>query len=219
VYDVMVYLAAIAARTTSIRLGTYVYQLGLRHPFVAARATATLDEVSGGRLELGVGAGWMPEEWAAAGVDFSGRGKRLEESIEVCRRLWSEPTVAHEGRFFRFPAVAFEPKPPQGRDLPVHVGGESNAALRRAVRLGSRWIGMHHTPETVLPVLDRLRAFERAGHSVQTTVAAQPGPELDVAAWETTGVDRVLIAPWTRSSDALDGMRRFAAAHLGAPLR
>lgn len=217
VFDVMVFLAAIAAHTRHLRLGTYVYQVGLRHPFVAARAVATLDVVSGGRVELGVGAGWMPEEWAAAGVGFAGRGRRLDEALDVCRRLWSETVVAHQGEFYAFPPVMFEPKPVQGAALPVHVGGESRAALRRAVRVGTGWIGMHHTPESVAPLLLTLREMAAAAgrhHSVWTTVAAPPGPDVDVAGWRATGVNRVLVAPWRRSAEAVEGMRRFAREHL-----
>jgi probable F420-dependent oxidoreductase len=215
-FDVMVYLAALAASTSTLRLGTYVYQLGLRHPFVAARAVTTLDVISGGRLELGVGAGWLKEEWTAAGVDFAHRGRRLGEAIAVCRRLWSEPTVEHHGEFFAFPEVAFEPKPAQS-PLPVHVGGESDAALARAVQLGDGWIGMHHTPASVRPVVARLRAQESASarsERLVTTVAAPPGPDVDVAGWRASGIDRVLIAPWGRSRDAVEGMRRFAVEHL-----
>lgn len=216
VFDVMVYLAAIAARTRTLRLGTFIYQLGLRHPFVAARAVATLDVVSGGRVELGVGAGWLREEWEAAGVPFAGRGRRLEEALRVCRRLWSEPTIEHRGEFFAFPPVAFEPKPVQGARLPVHVGGESEAALRRAVRSGSGWIGMHHTPASAAPILARLRELAASlgrRDPLCTTVAAPPGPDVDVAGWTASGVDRVLIAPWGRSQDAVEGMRRFAREH------
>ncbi|MGX4688152.1 TIGR03619 family F420-dependent LLM class oxidoreductase [Streptomyces sp. JNUCC 63] len=215
-FDVMVYLAAIAAGTTTLRLGTFIYQLGLRHPFIGARAVATLDVVSGGRVELGVGAGWMPEEWAAAGVEFRGRGRRLDEALEVCRRLWEEPVTEHRGEFFAFPPVAFEPKPVQER-LPVHVGGESDAALRRAVRSGEGWIGMHHTPQSVAPVLARLEELTGAAGTerrLTTTVAAPPGPLVDVEGWRASGVDRVLVAPWQRSRDALEGMRRFAREHL-----
>jgi probable F420-dependent oxidoreductase len=218
-FDVMVYLAVIAAHTSTLRLGTYVYQLGLRHPFIAARAVTTLDVISGGRLELGVGAGWLEEEWTAAGVGFADRGRRLAEAIQVCRRLWTEPTVEHRGDFFSFPPVAFEPKPTQS-PLPLHVGGESDAALARAAQLGNGWIGMHHTPVSVRPVIARLRAQEAAWGRVErlvTTVAAPPGPDVDVAGWRASDVDRVLIAPWDRSREALQGMRRFADEHLARP--
>ena len=137
-----------AARTTSLRLGTYVYLLGLRHPFITARAFGTLDWVSGGRAVIGAGAGWLRAEWEALGIDPATRGARLDEAIGVCRRLWTEETVAHDGPHFPFAEVAFEPKPVQ-RPIPIFIGGESEPALRRAGRLGDGWIGMTHTPDSV----------------------------------------------------------------------
>jgi probable F420-dependent oxidoreductase len=216
VFDVLVYLAALAARTTTLRLGTFIYQLGLRDPLVAARAVATLDVVSDGRVELGIGAGWMPDEWAAAGIDFASRGRRLDEALAACRTLWTDPVPRHEGEFFRFPRVRFEPKPVQD-ELPIHVGGESAPALRRAVRVGTGWIGMHHTPASVAPVLSRLAALaEQSDRSAPlcTTAAAAAGADIDVDGWRGTGIDRVLVAPWQRSRDAIAGMQTFADRHL-----
>ncbi|MXP24205.1 TIGR03619 family F420-dependent LLM class oxidoreductase [Gordonia sp. HNM0687] len=212
IFDVMVYLAAIAARTSTIRLGTFVYQLGLRDPFSAARAVATLDVVSGGRVELGVGAGWSSAEWQVAGLPFDSRGRRLDEVSAVCRRLWTEETVAHEGEFYSFPEVAFEPKPIQGADLPLLIGGESPPALRRAVRTGTGWIGMHHTPESVAPIVEKLNELCAAAGRVEplsVTVAAPPG-EVDVAGWRTSGVSRVIVAPWGRTSTAIADIRAFS---------
>lgn len=215
-YDVMVELASFAASTSRLRFGTYVYQPALRPPFVVARAAATLDVVSGGRFEFGVGTGWSRAEWDAAGVPWAGRGRRLDETLDVLRGLWTAPELGHDGEFFRFPPVGFEPKPVQRPGPPIHVGGESDAALQRVVRHGDGWVGMHHTPESVQEPLARLRAeIERAGRRtpVTTTVAAHPG-DVDVPGWVTSGVDRVIVAPWGRASRALEGMARFAEAHL-----
>ena len=139
VYDAFAYLCFLAARTSRIRLGTNVYLLGLRHPFVAARAVQTLDLLSEGRAELGIGAGWLRQEWTAAGLDPSTRGRRLDEALAVCKRLWSEEVVEHHGEFFDFEPVMFEPKPVQKPWPPIHVGGESEAALRRAARDADGW--------------------------------------------------------------------------------
>ncbi len=145
IFDAFTYLAFIAARTQRVRVGTHVYNVGLRHPFVSARAVATLDQLSGGRFEYGVGAGWLEQEWIAAGLDFASRGRRVDEILEVSQRLWTEATIEHHGEFFDFDAVAFEPKPMQSPWPPILVGGESEAALRRAARWGDGWIGMKHT--------------------------------------------------------------------------
>src|SRR3712207_2574119 len=205
-YDVMVYLAALAASTSTIRLGTYVYQLALRHPFVAARAITTLDVVSDGRLELGIGAGYISQEWRATGRDFTKRGRLLDESLEICRRLWTEDVIEHHGAHYAFPPASFEPKPVQRPHPPIHVGGESDAAIRRALARGDGWIGTHHSPETAGPVLARVaraQADAERERTLQITVATHQGPDVDVDAWRALGVDRVIIAPWTRSSEAL----------------
>src|SRR5256886_269421 len=148
VFDAFAYLGFLAGRTAHVRLGTHVYNLGLRHPFIAARAVQTLDVVSGGRFEFGVGASWLEEEWRAVDLDFDSRGRRVDEAIEVCKRLWTEPEIAHEGEFFRFDAVAFEPKPVQQPWPPILIGGESPAALRGPARLGDRGIGVGPTVRT-----------------------------------------------------------------------
>ena len=202
-------LSFLAARTTSLRLGTYVYLLGLRHPFITARAFATLDWVSGGRAVIGAGAGWLRSEWEALGIDPATRGARLDEAIGVCRRLWTEDTVAHDGPHFPFAEVAFEPKPVQ-RPIPILIGGESAPALRRAGRLGDGWIGMTHTPDSAAArwpssgPTGRRRAGSRGPSRSPSVVSA--AREDDVAAWEAAGVDRLIVSPWRRSAEALEAM-------------
>ena len=121
VYDVFATLGYLAARTSSIKLGTSVYNIGLRHPFVTARGATTVDVLSGGRLLLGIGASWLRAEWDAVGLDFDSRGARVDETIDVCQRLWRDEVVEHHGRFYDFGPTAFEPKPVQ-QPLPLHVG-------------------------------------------------------------------------------------------------
>ena len=113
VFDAFTYLGFLAGRTERIRFSTHVYNIGLRHPFVPARAVATLDIVSGGRAEFGIGASWLRAEWDAVGLDFDSRGRRVDEALDVCRRLWTESEVEHHGEFFDFEPVMFEPKPVQ----------------------------------------------------------------------------------------------------------
>ncbi|HEX9545818.1 MAG TPA: LLM class flavin-dependent oxidoreductase [Acidimicrobiales bacterium] len=102
IYDALAYLCYLAARTTRIGLGTNVYNIGLRHPPVTARAATTIDVLSNGRLALGIGARWLRAEREAVGLDFDRRGARVDEAIDVCRRLWSEEVVEHHGEFFDF---------------------------------------------------------------------------------------------------------------------
>jgi probable F420-dependent oxidoreductase len=214
VFDAFAYLSFLAGRTGRVRLATHVYNLALRHPFVAARAVQTLDVVSGGRAMVGIGAGWLEREWEAAGLDFASRGRRLDEALAVCQRLWAEDTVEHHGEFFSFGPVAFEPKPVQRPWPPVHVGGESAAALRRAARVGDGWVGMAHTPDSAADVVATLRRLQadagRADHPFEVTVGGAVETEDDLARWGAAGVDRLVVAPWARSREALDGLRRFA---------
>lgn len=213
VYDAPAYLAYLAARTRRIRLGTFVYLLGLRHPFVGARAFATLDQVSGGRALCGVGVGWLRSEWEAAGLDPRTRGRRLDEAIAACRRLWSEPVVEHHGELIDFEPVAFEPKPVQ-QPLPVLVGGESDAALRRAARLGDGWLGMEHSPESAADRVGRLRRLAadagRDPDAVEVTVIGSAEGDDDVERYAAAGVDRLIVVPWRRSREAVDGLVAFA---------
>jgi probable F420-dependent oxidoreductase len=217
IYDAFAYLGFLAARTERVRLGTHVYNIGLRHPFTAARGAQTVDLLSGGRFEFGIGASWLEEEWRATGLDFATRGRRVDEAIEVCKRLFAEPTVTHHGKFFSFDEVVFEPKPVQQPRPPILVGGESKAALRRAARLGDGWLGMGHTFESAAAQIATLRALlaERGPRSnddpaFQIVLGGAVESRADVARWEDLGVTRMVVSPWKRSSEALDGLRAFA---------
>ena len=209
VFDAFAYLSFLAGRTSTLRLATHVYNLGLRHPFIAARAVQTLDIVSGGRAIAGVGASWLESEWRAVQLDFGSRGRRMDEALEVCRRLWSEEVVEHHGEFFDFGPVMFEPKPLQKPWPPIVVGGESAPALRRAARFGEGWVGLDHSPATVAGPVARLREL-REGPPIEVTVGGLVEGRDDVERWEAAGVDRLLVSPWRRSPEALDGLRRFA---------
>jgi probable F420-dependent oxidoreductase len=212
-FDAAALLSFVAARTSTIRLGTYVYLLGLRHPFISARAFATLDWLSNGRAMIGAGAGWLKEEWEAVGLDPATRAARLNEAIVLCRRLWTEPTVSNEGGHFPFAEVAFEPKPVQ-QPIPIFIGGESAPALRRAGRLGDGWIGMTHSPASaracVATIAGHRAQAGRAEIPFEVTVGGECTSAEDVAAWESAGVDRLIVSPWLRSRDALPAMAAFA---------
>ena len=214
-FDVFAYLSYLAGRTQRVRLGTWVYLLGLRHPFVSARAIATLDHVSAGRAVVGVGAGWLRQEWTAAGLDPRTRGRRLDEALTVCRKLFTEDTISHRGDFYAFEPVKFEPKPVQRPHPPLLSGGESAAAFERAAAHCDGWIGVNHSPDsaaervaTLRAALERNRrdpaAFELvAGGSIET-------PD-DLAAYARAGLTRVIVSPWSRGRDAVAGVERLAA--------
>ena len=214
VVDACAWLSWIAGQTERVRLGTFVYLLAIRHPFVGARAFATLDLVSDGRAEVGVGAGWLRTEWQAVGLDPRGRGKRLDEAIDLVRRLWTEDRIRADGPTWSFDEVMFEPKPVQSPP-PIIVGGESDAALRRAATRGDGWIGMSHTPATAAVSVERLRRLrgeaDRTDEPFAVTVMGQVTEDDDVAAFADAGVDRLIVVPWGSSRTALEDMQAFAA--------
>ena len=219
VFDAFAYLSYLAGRTSEIRLGTNIYLLGLRHPFVAARAVQTFDIVSGGRAEVGIGAGWLREEWTAAGLDPRTRGRRLDEALAICKRLWTEEVVTHDGDFYAFDSVMFEPKPVQRPYPPIHAGGESEAALQRAARSCNGWLGLHHTLESVAQPIRRLREllveFGRSEERFEIIVGATLEDRDDVNRWEDAGVTRIVTSPWRRSPEAVEGLRRYAEQLFG----
>jgi probable F420-dependent oxidoreductase len=131
-------LSFLAGHTQRLGLATGVLVLPNHHPVVLAKRAATVDVLSGGRLRLCVGVGWLKEEIEACGVDFASRGRRADEQLAVLRALWDRQPdgVTHHGEFFQFDDIVCSPKPVAGRHLPVHIGGHSKAAARRAGRLG-----------------------------------------------------------------------------------
>lgn len=214
-FDVFAYLCFLAARTTQVKLGTWVYLLGLRHPFVSARAIATLDQVSNGRAVVGVGAGWLRQEWTAVGLDPRTRGRRLDEALAVCRKLFTEEVISFEGEFYQFDPVRFEPKPAQHPHPPILAGGESEAALARAALHCDGWIGVNHTPESAAERVSDLRARLAAqGRDPDCFEFVAGGTAITadgIAAYARAGLTRVIVSPWQRSRQAAEGVAHLAA--------
>lgn len=214
IYDAFAYLSFIAAQTKRIRLGTHVYNIGLRHPFTTARGVQTLDVLSGGRVEFGIGASWLREEWDAVGLDFATRGRRVDEAIEICKLLWSEEEISYRGEFFEFEPVMFEPKPVQKPWPPMLVGGETKAALRRAAKHCDGWIGMNNDFDRAKTLIGQLREYladeGRDDSNFQFCLGGAVTSPDDAKRWEDIGVTRLVFAPWRRSREAVDGLRRFA---------
>jgi probable F420-dependent oxidoreductase len=152
-------LAYLAGQTRSIALGMSVLVLPYRSPLHWAKVATTIDHLSGGRLILGVGVGWMAEEFEALGVPFAERGGMADEQLEVVRRLWQEERPRHEGRFYRFPEVGFSPKPLQVPRIPIWVGGEGARARRRAALHGDAWFPyfVRITPGALAARFDEVR--------------------------------------------------------------
>jgi probable F420-dependent oxidoreductase len=221
-YDPLITYAYIAAQTERIKLGTSIYLGALRHPITAARLIATADVLSNGRILLGVGVGWLKEEFDVLGIPWEHRGPRLDEIVHVMRRLWSEELVEHKGRFYQFDAVGFEPKPVRSA-VPILVGGEAPAALRRAARIGDGWIGAMHTPETAASRRRELQAMRQSDKPLEVTVTSEAIPTAnDLRRYRDAGVDRVmftarLLSGGQRTVQAMtDGLERFAVEVMSA---
>jgi probable F420-dependent oxidoreductase len=160
-YDALIVLAQAAAVTDRVELGTAVLVLPQRHPVVLAKQVASLDALAGGRVALGVGAGWFREEFEALGVDFDSRGRRFSEWLDLLRRCWQGRPDGVDGQHYRLPdGVILEPTP--ARRVPLLIGGVSAIALRRAATQGDGWLGLQRTdrldPEDVATAVQRLRA-------------------------------------------------------------
>ena len=140
ILEALMTLAHIAAVTERIGLGTEVLVLPQRQPVLVAKQVSTLDTLCGGRVRLGVGVGWQESEYDALGENFHNRGRRMDEAIEVLRAYWRDAEVSHQGAAYSSTAMAMEPKPPQGGNLPIWIGGHSERALKRVGALGDGWL-------------------------------------------------------------------------------
>ncbi|ORV51779.1 LLM class F420-dependent oxidoreductase [Mycolicibacter engbaekii] len=162
--DPLIVLTALAATTTRIRLGTAVLLAALRRPAVLAKELATLDVLSQGRLDLGVGVGWQREEYQAAGLSFERRGRLLDHTLEVCQALWTQQRSSYTSPELTFENIHQMPKPPAPGGIPIWVSGTVNDAVaRRLARFGSGWIpwgpAMRDPAGAIAAMKDRITAF------------------------------------------------------------
>jgi probable F420-dependent oxidoreductase len=161
-YEPLTLLSYVAARTERVGLGTSVLVLPYHNPIRLAKAAATLDVLSGGRLILGVGVGAVPPESEALGSPYAERGTITDEAIAVMKELWTKDDPSFAGKYHRFSGMPFSPKPVQQPHIPILIGGNSRAAIRRAVRLGNGWHPLATSPETLRQGLDYLQAQAQA---------------------------------------------------------
>jgi probable F420-dependent oxidoreductase len=157
--DVFACAAAIAAVTTRLRYATQVFVLPPRNPLMVAKAASTVALIGNHRFILGVGVGWMKEECDQAGVDFTTRGRRADEMIEVMRKVWQDGPVEHHGEFFDFDGLRVSPTP--GRPVPIYAGGYTKPALRRAARLCDGFLSAGNTPDEAIGLIAQLNEMRR----------------------------------------------------------
>jgi len=193
--DPYVWLSYAAAVTKTIKLATGIIILPQRHPFYIAKEAATLDQLSGGRHIMGIGVGWLEEEFNAMKIPFEKRASITDESIVAMRDLWSEGASTHSGDYYAWPAVESNPKPGSGR-VPIVIGGHSKAAARRAARLGDGFFPAR--ADTLEMCLAELRAeCEKIGRDpseIEITTGSIPTAD-EVKRLEDLGVERFTIPP------------------------
>ena len=184
-------LAYVAGFTSRVQVGTAVTLLPLRHPLLVAKIVSTLDVLSGGRVILGVAAGWLEEEYRALGVSFKDRGRLLDEGLEVLKAVWTQENPFYEGQFYSVRDIASYPQPVQKHHPPIWVGGATEPALRRAARYASMWVPplFKVTPEGLAETFTRVRSMaeefgrgpDEVGLSLRVLVDLRDSPDVSTA--------------------------------------
>ena len=215
--DPLIWLTYVASQTRTIKLATNVLIVPERQPVVLAKAAATLDHMCGGRLVLGIGVGELPEEYQAGGMEFTNRGKRMDEYIDAMRLLWREDVATFKGQYVQYDQMECRPWP-VNRAIPLHIGGASNAAIRRAAQKGDGYFPFVFPDEDIKEALPRLinrvrdaaRAYGRDPDTIEMTSGG--ARTADEARWYAeVGVHRITLAIRARTiPDMRDELHRFA---------
>jgi len=212
--DPLMALAYAAAVTSKIRLATGIFVLPMRNAFATAKAVATLDYLSQGRVIFGVGVGWFKEEFEAMGMKFEDRALRTREYLELMIELWSKTDPLYKGKTVQTEGMRFMPKTVQQPHPPIVFGGSTEPSLKRAVRLGDGWYGIANSLEQARTMIERLREHQRAqGRSrpLEVTLSLRTGKPLtadDVRRLAEIGVDRALVGHPLKAMDASE-IERF----------
>jgi len=222
--DSWVLIGAMAAVTTSIKFTNAVYIAPARPLLEVAKQVATAAVISGDRVALTVGAGWMREEFELMGQDFANRGKRLDEMIVALPHLWRGCWVAWSGKHYQIPELMLEPHP--AKAVPIMCGGESEAALRRAARLCDGWVGNAYTwedAEEKVTTLNALRrSYGRTDEPFEIMLAIRDVPSADMfRRAEDIGVTAVMCSPWAMADDVASGAHdgfKLSAERYRAPI-
>jgi probable F420-dependent oxidoreductase len=197
--DPLIWLAYVASTIPDMKLGTCILILPQRNPLILAKELGTLDHLTGGRIELGIGVGWMKEEFAALGIEWDHRGPRSNEYIEALRVLWSGPEVEFHGKFVNFPKVTVNPRPANG-SIPIIVGGDSPAAVRRAGRLADGYYPGTNDPTELRRLIAAVhKVAQEAGRSANDIeihihpLIQSTDPASDIALYQELGVSRIMV--------------------------
>jgi probable F420-dependent oxidoreductase len=217
--DPLIWLSFLAAATDELLLGTGILILPQRNPLIVAKEAATLDWLSGGRLQLGIGVGWLEEEFDALGVPFAERGARTDEHVEVMRAMWSDDSVSHDGRFTSFDSLTSNPKPVNGA-IPIHVGGHSRAAAERAGRLGDGFFPAKGDTAELVDIARQTAADHGRDPDAIEVTAGSAGifgadPVAAVEELAAAGADRVIVPAFLFLNETADTMADFADRVIG----
>jgi probable F420-dependent oxidoreductase len=220
--DPILPLAFAAALTKTLRLGTGVVILPQRHPAYVAKEMATLDVLSNGRAMLGIGSGWLQEEFDSLGVPFTERGARTNETIRAIRSLWKETPEPFAGKFFKWSAVESNPKPVQKPGVPIIVGGHADAAARRAARYGDGFFPARGDRVTLARlfavVRDECRKIGRKPEDIELTTGGGLVDRDAVRRYQDLGVSRLVISPPGFDPDTVRrGLHSFADRVIAKP--
>jgi probable F420-dependent oxidoreductase len=198
-HDPMIALGYAAALTSKIKLATGIFVVPLRNAIATAKAVASLDVLSHGRVIFGVGVGWWAEEFAVVGASFNDRALRTREYLELMKELWTSDEPVYRGKTIAVEGVRFYPKPEQKPHPPIVVGGTSDLALKRTVRYGDGWYGIAKSLDETRTLIERLRGLERTAKRtlpVEITLSLRTGHPItldEVKRMAEMGVDRALV--------------------------
>jgi probable F420-dependent oxidoreductase len=213
--EAMVTLGYLAGVTSSVRLGSAVIPIITRDPLSLAKQAATVDVVSGGRLELGLGAGWLVEEAEALGRPADRRAARLRETVEILRLAWTGDPFAYAGELYQIPEVSVTPRPAQGAELPIWIGGVSPAALGLAARAASGLIlsiSAMAGPERVAEIAATLRKDRPSVRLMAPVSVDEPGAPNRARALHQAGADIVMAVSYADATNAAVRLEAFAAS-------
>ena len=214
--DPLIALTAAAACTNTIRLGTGISILPQANPLLLAKQAASLDFLSGGRLMLGTGLGWMPEEFKAMGVPFERRGARHDDYVTAMRKVWSGETVEHRSEFLQWSGFQSFPLPTRKGGIPIIIGGGSGRVFQRIAALGDGWFAPVFDHTSLQPMLETLHTecdnIGRETDTIEISTFWDPQSGIDTLRHlEAMGVARVIVPLYTLGTDPLASIESLAA--------
>lgn len=218
-------LTYLAAVTDRVRLGTGICLVPQRNPVYTAKAVTDLDSLSGGRVDFGVGVGWLREEFEAVAMPFEKRGQRTDEHLQVMKTLWCDEVSEFHGELYDLDPCRMYPKPVQTPHPPIHIGGESDAAMRRVARLGQGWFSFNRLPADLPEPLTRLDAALAAEGRSRTDVVLSVSPYFNqttpqlVEEYAELGVDRLIVLCLAFDVDTLRSQLDGLVANVLEPSR